>query len=157
MAREYGKAIASESRTEIAAIAWTRRIWKNLMKELDYLVEYRFRDVRGLPWGDSGGKGGVTEDTLSDSVECAIAGTSLGSKILLNSDSTMSTHSESCTAKEQQTKQPPINRQRHNTTALERKLTNDQRANDNRNVEKDGTWTLIDHRNVICSSFYDVT
>lgn len=67
--------------------------------KLGYLVEYRFLGVRGLSWGDSGGRGGVTEDTLSDRVECAIAGTSLGSKILLNSDSTMSTHSESCTMK----------------------------------------------------------
>lgn len=66
-----------------------------------YLVEYRFLGVRGLSWGDSGGRGGVTEDTLSDRVECAIAGTSLGSKILRNSDSTISAHSESCTAKEQ--------------------------------------------------------
>lgn len=34
-----------------------------------YLVEYRFLGVRGLPWGDNGGSGGVTEETLSDRVE----------------------------------------------------------------------------------------
>lgn len=64
-------------------------------KNIIYLAEYLFRGVLGLPWGDKGGKGGVTDDTLSDKVECAIAGTSLGSKMLLNSDSTISTHSES--------------------------------------------------------------
>jgi len=70
--------------------------------KLSYLVEYRFLGVRGLSWGDNGGRGGVTEDTLSDRVECAMAGTSLGSKILLSSDSTMSTHSESCAEKDKQ-------------------------------------------------------
>lgn len=65
-------------------------------KNIIHLAEYLFLGLLGLPWGDKGGKGGVTEDTLSDKVECAIAGTSLGSKILLNSDSTISTHSESC-------------------------------------------------------------
>lgn len=64
---------------------------------MTYLAEYRFLGVLGLSWGDSGGRGGVTDDTLSDKVECAIAGTSRGSKMLLSSDSTMSTHSESCT------------------------------------------------------------
>lgn len=78
------------------------RKWHRLREEIcskfeRYLAEYRFLDVLGLSWGESGGRGGVTDDTLSDRVECAIAGTSLGSKILLNSDSTMSTHSESCT------------------------------------------------------------
>ena len=68
-----------------------------MKRSVCYLVEYRFLGVLGLSWGESGGRGGVTDDTLSDRVECAIAGTSLGSKMLRSSDSTMSTHSESCT------------------------------------------------------------
>lgn len=82
------KGCISEHRSPLKALG------RNEVPEC-YLAVYRFLGVRGLPWGDSGGNGGVTDDTLSESVECAIAGTSRGSRMLLSSDSTMSTHSES--------------------------------------------------------------